>query len=144
LAFRPFEYSDELLLSLSEKEYDLQAFNKKHDHPGESAFNQLSQQSESTRKSKKELHSIYYFPESPSERGINYKGGYVNVDWNDPVFKAQICQIIKPRNELNLVTPPSDRVSVAIHWRAGSGPDTLSVRNYYPCKLPSEEYYFRS
>ncbi|WP_068469253.1 hypothetical protein [Candidatus Protochlamydia phocaeensis] len=141
LAYVPFEYSDQLLISDIEKEYDLTKFTACHAHGDEAAFTQLSEQSQEERERRKELHSIYYFPESPSERGPFYRGAYVAIDWKDLNFKAQIREIIKPKQDLNLIVPPKDRVSVAIHWRAGSGPDNATSQNYYPCKLPPEDYY---
>ncbi|WP_068469379.1 hypothetical protein [Candidatus Protochlamydia phocaeensis] len=142
LAFQPFEFSNELVLSDVEKEYEVAKFKKSEKHVNEEPFTQLSQKSLEERREEKELHSICYFPESPSERGPNYRGAYVEVDWSDAGFKNLIKDLIKPKQALSLVTPPKDRTSIAVHWRRGAtrldGPTT---QNYYPCKVPPDEYY---
>lgn len=141
LAYIPFQFSDQLALHQIERQYDTAKFKKSFSLGTETPFKKLSQQTPKERIKNKELYSINYFPESPSERGPNYTGAYIEVNWNDPEFKKIIADSIKPIGSLHLITPPKDRVSIAIHWSRGSGEDTAETQNYYPCKVPPEEFY---
>lgn len=60
---------------------------------------------------------------------------------NDQVFLAEIKKSIKPRHTLSLFTPPTDRISVAVHVRKGDGHDwpLLSPQQYDPDNLDPEE-----
>lgn len=141
LAFKPFEFSDLLAMSEIEKQYDESQFKAVKSHGNESPFTTLSRKSEEQRKSELVLHNIHYFPESPSERGPHYRGAYIKVDWSDPGFRAEIAKTLKPNVDLNLVTPPVDRFSIAVHWRKGSGEDLNITQNYYPAKFPPDQFY---
>lgn len=141
LAYTPFEYSHELQMHRTEKQIDLTQFKQVHIHHKENQFEKLSKQSLTQRKKDLALHSICYFPESPSERGPNYSGAYLDVDWNNQGFKNELKKVVAPNESLSLVTPPPGRVSIAIHWRSGSGGDNPTTRNFWPCKFPPDQYY---
>lgn len=141
LCFQKFEFSDRLSMHDIEKEFSIQKFRAHKKYGEEKPFTRLARMTPDERKAHLTLYSLYYYPESSSERGPNYRGAYVDVDWNDPGFKQEILKVMQPREPLTLVQPPKDRLSVAIHWRRGSGTDIASTRNMYPCKLPSDEFY---
>lgn len=141
LCFKPFEYSNLLAMDDIETEYDLKQFSQTKNWGYEIEFKPLVNQSEGERKQKLTLHNIYHFPEAASERGPKYGGAWVEVDWNDPGFKKEMIRALTPKIPLNIIEPPKDRLSIAVHWRRGSGKDAITTQNYYPCKLPPEQFY---
>lgn len=158
---KPFPYSDQLALHDKEARYDSRAKYgniielKRHEYL---AFNQPNT-----------LYVIPYFPESLEELRIPDYGPhahnavprgkypYFSVDWDDQAFLQEVRQLVKPKNNLNLVYPPKDYVSVAIHVRKNSNgfdlpmlhglsdaeykPSQKYVDVIFPLKHPSDEYY---
>lgn len=118
------------------------------------------------------LYIIPYFPESLEEHMLMkhnhpYKKfnqrqlplPYFKVDWDNKYFKKLIQELVYPKNisSLNLVNPPSDHYSIALHVRKSSGGfdlplvcdvpkelrslDQFYVDTGFPWKHPPDSYY---
>jgi hypothetical protein len=72
-------------------------------------------------------------------------GTYVNVDWNDKVFRDMMRTLIAPKYPLNLIEPPADTISVALHYRTGGGFvwDTDEMKRSLPLRFPDNSYYIK-
>ncbi len=72
---------------------------------------------------------------------------YIPVDWNDEGFKALLKKEIASKHPLPQLNLPADRLFVAVHVRAGSGPDrTIHLRRGFadkkhPTKFPPNSFY---
>jgi hypothetical protein len=65
----------------------------------------------------------------------------VRPNWDARDFKQKVKTLIKPKKALNLVSVPSDKIAIAMHWRTGGGFDSEADKRRLPCKFPSTEYY---
>lgn len=164
--YKPFTYSDQLVLSRLETLYqegNLKQFQYIKEFKKTDTL--------SIQPATSTLYVIPYFPESLEEHqeaqpGINASNNharpagnyfYFSVDWQDPVFLAQIRSAIKPIKELRLVQPVQDLINVAVHVRKNSGgfdlpflhglpeekydPHQKYVDVIFPFKHPPDEYY---
>ncbi len=129
LLYKPFPHSDELMLSEEEQPYSNRIAQK---------FTSIVELKPNTflsfDRTAKTLYVINYFPESLEEHrvadyGSNGQNGgqrtaewpYFLVQWEDQRFLEIIRKLIKPKKPLNLITPPKDCISVAVHVRKNSG-----------------------
>ncbi len=161
LFYVPFPYSDKLVLDDVENNYSSTVAES---YPDKRTLG-LKQSLEDLmhNASNKTLFIIPYFPESLEE----YMPGsfmaqhnpfpYFQVNWNDQVFHTLIQGLIKLKQNLSLVIPPKDCLSIAIHVRKNSGgfdlpllhgrkpeevdPNQLYVDVAMPFKHPPETYY---
>lgn len=74
---------------------------------------------------------------------INNWDTKVAVNWNDPIFIAELKKMIAPRHSLETVTIPAGYVSVAVHVRNGGG---YSIDNWHekercPLRFVPEEFF---
>jgi hypothetical protein len=116
LLYKPFIFSDQLLLHELEKPYT-QDIEKEFKHVVILAKDQQL----FVHKDRPILYIIPYFPECLQEYETplhNYP--YFAVDWEDLGFKAALQQFVKPRYTLQLIQPPKDHISVAVHVRKNS------------------------
>lgn len=163
LLYKPFQYSEQLVLHEKEKIYkeeDLLQYKNVIEFKLGDNLN--------IDKNSKTLYVIPYFAESLEEYkepqiGINLKNFNrekffcFEVNWNDEFFLKEIKELIKPINKLNLIFPPKDLISIAVHVRKNSGGrdnlllDGLPVEKYdptfvyldiaYPLKCACDMYY---
>lgn len=137
LRYRPFQYSDQLMLSVIDKpltsgyQNQIKLFHGKANgcDPDPNAFSTL--------------YEVPWFPESVLELEIfpNYKPPYFEVDWNDPGFRYEMLQVIKPIKPLKLPNIPKDRIVVGVHVRTGVGHDSPETYKVLPTKFPPHSYY---
>lgn len=68
------------------------------------------------------LYVIPYFP----ELNMFYKTVpfHFKVDWDDHEFIEQMRRLIRPNHKLNLIYPPNNIASLAVHVRTGAGADS--------------------
>lgn len=124
LLYRPFEYSSELMLSSLEKPL-----------LGAEPF-------ESWPPSEFNPSAIYlcpYFPEDLWERNRLYQYTCWEVNWKDPAFRKEALAHIAPNHPVDLILPPSGKISIALHFREGGGFD-FSIEQW-PVKLPGVDFY---
>ena len=81
-----------------------------------------------------------YFPEDKIEieEGKFYS---FEVDWKNPAFRNMLKKMIRPKNDLNIVKPPKNIISVALHIRDGGGFDQGAYRLEIPLKFPPLSFY---
>lgn len=149
--YRPFFYSDQLVLHKEELPFDkTKQYDRKIKLIDEAQIN--------TDISANCLYIVPYYPECIAEL-IQYKKNYpfcCAVDWNDQVFLAQIRYLISPIKELQLLSLPTDCRCVALHVRKGGGYDAKPLLDggifrttrgataadvSYPLKFPPDDFY---
>lgn len=141
----PFPYSDALMLDNYLAKYSPQMeynFKEKVRFRGPSVF--VNKKIEST------LFLIPYFPESPYEYGHELWHSFP-IDWNDRYFRNELRRLIKSKEPLHLITPPKDKISIAIHIRRGgsfneeaeisSNIALLIAQKNLIYKMPVDDYY---
>ena len=137
LLYRPFSYSDQLVLNQMEST-TAPSFAKYASVFRDGAL-KIKQHNSA-------LYTVPYFPEFVLEqtllltdRGKPYSS-FV-VDWNDAGFRHILRQIIQPKKPLALIEIPSGVLSVAMHIRTGGSFEfTLSQ---FPSKAPGDRFYFK-
>lgn len=146
LLYVPFEYSDQLVLHISEKRFN----------PTENIIRtSLSKNNMTIDVNKNYIYSVPYFSEDKTEFAINPHWIYYEVDWKNPVFKQQLQALIKPiNNNFKLLDLPKDIITVALHVRRGGGYDEPFLDNpleyrkgksytnlNFPLKFPPTSFY---
>lgn len=83
------------------------------------------------------LVQVPYFPESTFE----YPEGpfpLFRVDWENPEFRREVVDCLKPRSPVETLELPSGYLTVAVHVRRNG---TLNELQRFPLKLPPDHYY---
>jgi hypothetical protein len=165
IKYTEFEYSNMLKIS------DLAKFKKLKYKKKILQFNQIIEQF--INKNDKNIEYIIpYFPQSkieflnpkpPTNDCIFYlwQFPYFAVDWKDLGFKNQLTKYISLKNYIELVVPPKNHHSIAVHIRKYSGGvdyplldeetkkgKLLNTSQRYndvifPWKFPAEEFYIK-
>lgn len=135
ILYKPFKYSDQLMLHFLEKKYI----------PGiEKRYNQhivFTKNNMPTEPCSQTLYTVPYFGE-PIEDHVRYKNWiYFDIDWKDPDFSALIKKCICPVHVLNLIHIPPDVASIALHVRTGIGFDGPILAEVFPFKCPPLPFY---
>ncbi len=76
-----------------------------------------------------------------------YKHEYISfdVDWKDEEFKKVLRKTIAPKNPLNLLPLPKDKISIGMHLRLGGSFENDRVnRVVIPLKLPPVSFFTAS
>ena len=124
LVYKPFHYSSEL--AMDEKE------GRQAKGPLVPLRHMLQIQ-----KTTPFVYEVPYFPESPTESGTLF-----HVDWKDSKFRKMAREMIAPKRPLQIVRPPVEMVSIAIHIRdGGSYVHDFDVKEKWPYKAPPLEFY---
>lgn len=165
--YKPFTYSDQLMLDDLEPHYNNKTLEKRRQVKIMKNGQLLEQFMADGRNGI--AYEIPYFPESleelqPTVGPDNYhwhrrtgEFTYFAVDWNNPEFKKIIQVMVAPKKPLNLVKLPKDRFTIAIQVRKnGNGfdlpllhnlsdeaynPKAIYVDVVFPFKHPPEEYF---
>ncbi|MBI3508969.1 MAG: glycosyltransferase [Chlamydiia bacterium] len=135
LLYKPFLYSEQLMLDAEELSYDTYRHLR--------TIRITSGQANLTR-SWPGISCVYvcpYFPEDPAYLRTHPYAFHFDIDPKDREFKIVARSLIAPKAPLALTIPPQDKVSVAIHVREGGGYDTDHTRLFDPLKLPPLEFY---
>lgn len=143
LLFKPFSYSDQLMLSCIDQQLTGNFFfnnqvlliNGKPKGGGE-----IDRNARST------LYTVPYFGESEIELEFFpfLKSYNFSVDWHDLAFRAEIIQAIQPiSQDLIRPLPYTDRITVAVHVRTGVGFDTSNSNKHLPFKFPPHSFYIQ-
>lgn len=144
LLYRPFEYSNQLIMHSSET---LLLGNFLHtfrqiifiNHPD---FNSIDPEADI-------LYVIPYFPESPIELEYARFFYHFEVDWKDPGFKAELQRMICPINKREKIRQENDGISIGLHVRIGTGFDIPTIQVFFDqppdgashLKFPPLTYY---
>ncbi len=133
LLYKPFPYSDKLALSEIEvpfsQGYPFEIWLSETDNP--SLFYDYSDT----------LFHVKYFPELSWGGECLRKYPEFHVDWDDPGFRAELKRNITPKaGDLNIILPPKDRISVAVHLRNG-GKFEPDLHDVWALKAPRDHFY---
>lgn len=85
-----------------------------------------------------------YFPEERTEWNDPRYFCKFDVDWTNPTFRKIARSMLAPKQALQLIKPPPNVRSIAIHWREGGGYDTPNVFREIPLKFPPSSFYQQS
>jgi hypothetical protein len=133
LLYKPFPYSDQLMMHGIEHPYHSDASFSKTVHLGRG-------QEVNKQDPESILYILSYFAEGAYVLLDPY-WPYVEVDWEDPGFRALLKEAIQPITPLPKWDLPTDRVTVAAHVRRGGGFDSLRVQKREPLKFPPDTFY---
>lgn len=138
LLYRPFIYSDQLLIHTQER--------TKSSVSHYSKTIPLGKARSVKRTDGSTLYWVPYFPESKWELAncIAYSGGtwdYIDVDWNDKQFINELKQIIVPRTPITPLALPTNCITVALHIRRGGLYDPPQTVAACPLKFLPDEFF---
>lgn len=138
--YKPFQYSDQLVLSDIEQQFTDRF---RFQHQVMLVNGKFSSGAEISNQAKSTLFIVPWFPESLMELEMfpNYKRSYFPVDWDDVGFKAEFIKMMCPKVPLALPNIPHDRIVVGVHVRMGGGPDSKDIYKILPTKFPPHSYY---
>jgi hypothetical protein len=83
------------------------------------------------------IEVIPYF----SEPTMKQQNSPFLVDWEDPDFRKEISECLKPTKQHCLLELPTDRITVCVHVRRGGNYDPESLHLEYPLKFPPDAFY---
>ena len=141
LLYKPFEYSDQLMMHILEIPYSAQLqeqFEKVVEYTAETEVDPDSNY----------LYNIPYFSESIFNRNDAVFPFLFFVDWKDDQFKSLLKQYICPIKKLSSVDLVQDGITVALHVRKGTGwdipvyqitPDALTAS--HPLRFAPDSFY---
>lgn len=139
LLYKPFEYSNELCLDDRELAYGSRSFRKEQGIRYWTKAHVKWWPLFSKIPLFAPLYVCPYFPEDVKEarKGRFY---FFQVDWKDAMFRKHALEMLAPKKPLALITPPRDRISIAMHVREGGGFDR-NLGLSLPLKSPPKEFY---
>jgi hypothetical protein len=148
LIFRPFEYSDQLSLSdFHSLSYDKQVITSFSAKFGYFDFSDI----EKAKKVFAYLNQTIN-PNDDKKQKLLWNIGLLTPfieehfceKMDDENFRNLLQNVLKPKNELALLTLPKNRKTIAIHVRTGVGYDwEVNIRKM-PTKFPPQTFYLRS
>lgn len=145
LLYKPFKYSDELILHVCEEHYD-ETKNYFSDQ-------MLIENGVAIDPEADILYIVPFFPESPLEICLApFDRYYFEVGWNDSGYRKEIIKMIYPINKtMEGVDLPDQFISIGIHVRKGThfdsilGTDVKDLADYNKgpllFKIPPDSYY---
>lgn len=141
--YKPFSYSDQLMM------HELETWHTPNLPRQFSQHTTLQYVSENfgtnLQQNNETLYTIHYYFMPPSWG--NYQKKYDSQEvsmWigaiNNETFRNELRRVIKPRNALNVIQLPEDKISVAVHVRKGGGFDwpLLSPQQYNANNLDTQ------
>ena len=135
LIYNPFPYSSELMLDIHEiRDASTMQFAKTI---------QLSNKNAKINRHSSVLYCCPYFCEDKWELQKNPQYSFP-VDWKNEEFRSIITTLISPKNKLELLHPPKDAISIAMHIRDGGGFDVANHKQILPLKTPPLHFYIDS
>lgn len=123
LLYRPFAYSDQLLMHYLEDYLDDKAFFKESIILTRLNIGQIDPNADI-------LYIVPFFCESIVERENPAFLYLFETEWNNQQFKKELEKMICPLVLLNSLHPPENILSVALHVRIGTGFDIPSLADY--------------
>ncbi len=133
LLYKPFHYSDELVLDEKETLYQ-------GSHLYEQVIRVENIKDVEKNRESNTLFITQYFPESSYDIKIGKWPSFF-IDWKDPHFIAELRKCIYPKQPIAYPPLPQDRISVALHIRRGGGFDDPSAFLHWPLKFPPDSFY---
>lgn len=149
LYYKPF--SGDRMFNLRQKEMDLGS--TIHDPQAPLYFkrtvyletNQDLEQLDHIDPNESVLYVLPFSSASKIERGPGYQGITRDVNWEDPVIKAQnkvLLEVNNPDNDIPFLELPDDAYAIAVHIRTGGDFDNPDMATLFPARLPTREFYY--
>lgn len=137
LLFKPFDYSDQLVMHHVEEHYTPEKA-RKYDHKILSKFEELEKSYPNNV-----LFAVRHHADAWEDFHDKKPGGkpFVAVGWEDPIFLNLMRTLIAPKNPLNLIIPPKNVISVALHYRTGGDYDTEKAKKNFVFRFANPEFY---
>ncbi len=130
LYIEPFHHSDLFFLS--------QLYPSSHELPD--TFDSVVKTENHSDINREETNTLYQVPYILDNYMLSEKGHpFMTPDYTDPEYQNLLREALKPIKEIQKVTPPEGRVSVAIHLRTGEGYDPGRVREAFSYKFTSKK-----
>jgi hypothetical protein len=141
LLYRPFPYSEQLMMHIAESPYDPHAA----DFSRQVFIDNLDVLEKDDNDGEDTLYELPYFSENFLEYlDFDYfqRCAWFQVDWEDPTFRALVRSQIAPVESVSLAPLPEDCLNVAIHVRLGGSFDKLTdIMALFPLKAPPLDWY---
>ncbi len=137
LVCTPFTYYDHFNLTRIVPQLDFSAFNS---IVGIRNMSEIRDERNST------LYIVPYYPECRSEyTHIKHNSWipFIEVDWDDPVFKADIINCLESLDPVETINLPENMITVGVHIRRGGGYDSHEAIATLPLKFPGDDYYIK-
>lgn len=141
LLYRPFDYSDQLMMHVLDAPCDQQRVQQ---------FKNITLPSYDLLYDKhiimpETLYIVPYFSEFIVDNCPD-QALFLEINWHDQQFLEKLRERIKPRFSITSMNLPSDKVTVAVHVRKGGGTDFPPKDGphpgiMFPLKFPPDEYY---
>jgi len=135
LLYKPFRYSDQLVLHTSNRIYS------KDEVAQFKRVVQLQNKNFAIDRDADFLYVVPYFPESYFELGNHDYPELFAVDWANKFFLAELRKVVKPCSFAMTPDIPEGYLSVAVHVRKGTGIDSPDISFIIPHKSPPDIYY---
>lgn len=123
LLYRPFPFSNFLVMDRAESLFNLPLSICK---PYTGGFVDTSH-----------VYIVDYFPESASSQAPKF----FPIEWKNKDFRQMAKEMVSPLIHLDLIYPPQERISLALHVREGGGFDPLPISYPHRLKLPQLHFY---
>ena len=151
LLYKPFPYSDALVLSQKESKIGNYSYTHKENIFNKTIFQDAHFQGFRLSDLRPEnssgsiLYVVPYFPESGCKRSCytngNDKWSYFDIDWKDQGFRSIVLKMLRPIKAIKLCHCPLDKIPVAVHARTGRGFDAEDCIRSAPNNVPPLEFY---
>lgn len=139
MLYIPFPYSEHFVLDEAVRQYTPElAQHFKHTYTFKGSDNASLEEP-----LKNTLITVPWFPEAivGATKGACH---YFFTDWEDPTFKSILRTVLAPKKSLPLITPPGDKISVAVHVRKGGTYESWGLsfkQGSHLHKIPFNEFY---
>lgn len=88
------------------------------------------------------LFVLPFYPDSIYEyQLLHLPCPYIAVNWNDPIFRAEVRRMLQPTIPVPKISLPEGRIPVAVHVRTGENFDSTIDHRVFPLKFPPQEFY---
>ena len=137
LLYKPFKFSDSFALHTIEQRFISPARFK-------SKINITQKNCNSLTYNNRNLFIVPYYSEYPHEplSELHGKSDALTVQWKDPLFKTMLQECIQPNRALeHIITPPENRISVALHLRKGGRADSPNAHLLDSLKFPPTSFF---
>ncbi|MFC1894381.1 hypothetical protein ACFLYH_00345 [Candidatus Dependentiae bacterium] len=130
LLYKPFQYSDQLVMDEQEQKFSSKMQKK---------YTDIVTLTGKTVINKDQKKQVLYVLDFYKSNGFLRKHP---IDWQDEDFIQELRKFIAPKNAFAKMNLPEDRISVAVHVRKGRYEGSEGrLRELFPDKFMEEKYY---
>lgn len=135
--YRPFSFSDKLQCSLAHASLSDCRSHYKSNVRANMVYEdtvKFIEQLEKRSQSKDKQRNLYI---------ISFHTPIID-EWEDEGFRRMLSEFIRPREPIDPLPLPEDRITVALHVRTGIGFDTVEDMKKMPTKFPLDSFYIKA